>query len=61
MRNRLLDELPFVTAEIVNVVTRLSQQGLVNPDIKCDNVVIDGLTGQPKMIDFGLVIPVRNT
>lgn len=58
MRKQLLDELPFVTAEIVNVVTRLSQQGLVNPDIKSDNVVIDGLTGQPKMIDFGLVIPV---
>ena len=58
MREKLLDELPFVTAEIVNVVTRLSQQGLVNPDIKSDNIVIDGVTGQPKMIDFGLVIPV---
>ena len=57
MRKKLLDELPFVIAEIVNIVTRLSQQGLVNPDIKCDNVVIDGLTGQPKMIDFGLVLP----
>nr|AKS10601.1 wsv423-like protein [Metopaulias depressus WSSV-like virus] len=58
MREKLLDELPFVIAEIVNVVTRLSQQGLVNPDIKSDNVVIDGITGQPKIIDFGLVIPV---
>nr|BDV50182.1 MAG: wsv423-like protein [Chiromantes dehaani nimavirus] len=58
MREKLLGELPFVAAEIVNVVTRLSQQGLVNPDIKSDNVVIDGVTGQPKMIDFGLVIPV---
>ena len=58
MRKKLLDELPFVIAEIVNIVTRLSQQGLVNPDIKSDNVVIDGLTGQPKFIDFGLVIPV---
>lgn len=58
MRDKLLNELPFVTAEIVNIVTRLSQQGLVNPDIKSDNIVIDGLTGQPKMIDFGLIIPV---
>ena len=58
MRERLLDELPFVTAEIINIVTRLSQQGLVNPDIKGDNIVIDGATGQPKMIDFGLVLPV---
>lgn len=58
MRKKLLDELPFVMAELVNIVTRLSQQGLVNPDIKSDNIVIDGLSGQPKMIDFGLAIPV---
>ena len=57
MRKRLLDELPFLTAEIINIVTRLSQQGLVNPDIKSDNFVVDGATGQPKMIDFGLMLP----
>ena len=57
MRHKLLDELPFVIIEIANIVTRMSQQGLVNPDIKSDNIVIDGVTGQPKMIDFGLVIP----
>nr|BDT63084.1 MAG: wsv423-like protein [Sicyonia whispovirus] len=57
MRNRLLDQLPFALAEMVNIVTRLAQQGLVNPDIKSDNIVLDGLTGQPKMIDFGLVVP----
>ena len=31
---------------------------MVNPDIKSDNIVIDGITGQPKMIDFGLIIPL---
>nr|BDT62999.1 MAG: wsv423-like protein [Trachysalambria curvirostris nimavirus] len=57
MRMMLLDQLPFVITEIVNIVTRLSQQGLVNIDIKSDNIVIDGLSGQPKMIDLGLVVP----
>nr|BDU62129.1 wsv423-like protein [Chionoecetes opilio bacilliform virus] len=58
MRKKLLEDIPFVIAEIINIVTRLSQQGLVNPDIKSDNIVIDGYSGQPMMIDFGLVIPV---
>lgn len=60
MREKMLKELPFVIIEIANIVTRMSQQGLVNPDIKSDNIVIDGVTGQPKMIDFGLVIPSGN-
>nr|AWQ60989.1 wsv423 [Shrimp white spot syndrome virus] len=59
MRERMLNQLPFVLVEIVNIVTRLSQQGLVNPDIKSDNIVIDGITGQPKMIDFGLIVPCK--
>nr|BDT63551.1 MAG: wsv423-like protein [Pasiphaea japonica whispovirus] len=57
MRDRFLNQLPFALTEIINIVTRLSQQGLVNPDIKADNIVIDGSTGQPKMIDFGLLLP----
>nr|BDV49859.1 MAG: wsv423-like protein [Penaeus semisulcatus pemonivirus] len=57
IREKLLDDLPFTMAEMVNIITRLSQQGIVNPDIKCDNFVIDPMTGQPFMIDFGLVIP----
>lgn len=60
MRDTLLQDLPFVIGELVNIVTRLSQQGLVNPDIKSDNIVIDGRTGQPKMIDFGLALPIGN-
>nr|BDT62674.1 MAG: wsv423-like protein [Metapenaeus ensis nimavirus]GBG35481.1 wsv423-like protein [Metapenaeus ensis nimavirus] len=61
MRQRLMGELPFVISEMVNIATRLSQQGLINPDIKSDNIVIDGRTGQPKMIDFGLAIPTGSS
>ena len=57
MREKLLNDLPFVMIELINVITRISRHGLVNPDIKLDNIVIDGLTGQPKMIDFGLAFP----
>nr|BDW09893.1 MAG: wsv423-like protein [Marsupenaeus japonicus pemonivirus] len=61
VREKLLRDLPFAMAEMVNIVTRLSQQGIVNPDIKCDNFVVDPQTAQPFMIDFGLVIPEGST
>jgi len=61
IREKLLNDLPFTMAEMVNIITRLSQQGIVNPDIKCDNFVIDPMTGQPSMIDLGLVIPEGST
>ncbi|XP_076029871.1 uncharacterized protein LOC143018399 [Oratosquilla oratoria] len=57
LREKLLINLPFVMAEMANIITRLSQQGIVNPDIKCDNFVLDPATGQPFMIDLGLAIP----
>ena len=53
----MLDDMPFFLGELINIVTRLSQQGLVNLDIKADNFVIDGCTGQPKMIDFEIFLP----
>ena len=56
-RKKMLDDMPFFLGELINIVTRLSQQGLVNLDIKADNFVIDGCTGQPKMIDFEIFLP----
>ena len=56
-RKKMLDDMPFFLGELINIVTRLGQQGLVNLDIKADNFVIDGCTGQPKMIDFEIVLP----
>ena len=57
LREDILANLPFFLAEMANVVTRLAQQGIVNPDIKCDNFVVDPATGQPLMIDLGLTMP----
>ena len=57
MKAKLYNDLPFVMVEIINITTRLSNHGLINPDIKEDNIVIDGLTGQPKIIDFELIFP----
>ena len=56
-RKKMLDDIPFFLGELINIVTRLGQQGLVNLDIKAENFVIDGCTGQPKMIDFNIVLP----
>ena len=57
LRKNMLKNFPFFLAELVNTVTRLSQQGLVNPDIKADNFVIDGSTGRPSMIDLNIILP----
>lgn len=57
LRLKVLDNLPFLMAEMANIVTRLAQQEIVNPDIKCDNFVLDPVDGQPLMIDLGLVVP----
>lgn len=56
-RKKMLDDIPFFLGELINTVTRLGQQGLVNLDIKAENFVIDGCTGQPKMIDLNIVLP----
>ena len=56
-RKKILNDMPFFLGELINIVTRLGQQGLVNLDIKADNFVIDGCTGQPKMIDLNIVLP----
>ena len=56
-RKKILDDLPFFLGELINIVTRLGQQGLVNLDIKADNFLIDGCTGEPKMIDLNIVLP----
>ena len=57
LRKKMLDTIPFFLGELINIVTRLGQQGLVNLDIKAENFVIDGCTGEPKMIDFNIVLP----
>lgn len=56
-KQKLLDNLPFFIIELVNIITQISHHGLVNPDIKLDNIVVDIITGQPKMIDFQLILP----
>lgn len=56
-RKKMLNDIPFFLGELINIVTRLGQQGLVNLDIKADNFVIDGCTGQPRMIDLNIVLP----
>nr|BDT62925.1 MAG: wsv423-like protein [Trachysalambria curvirostris majanivirus] len=59
MRDEMLSSLPFMLAEIANIVTRIIEQGIVNLDIKSDNIVLDSISGQPKIIDFGLALPIR--
>ncbi len=56
----MLGEMHFVLGELINIVTRLGQQGLGNLDIKADNFVIDGCMGKPKMIDLDIVLPSGN-
>ena len=53
----LLRKLPFALAEILNIISRLSENKLINIDVKTDNIVICGKTGRPIMIDFGLLMP----
>ena len=60
MRRRMYSQYPFFLTEMANIITRLSQQGLVNPDIKIDNITVSGMTGQPKMIDFNLIFPAHS-
>ena len=52
---RFVKQLPYVIAEMANILIRLSNQGVVYLDIKPDNFAIDIHTGQPYLIDMELV------
>nr|AJP00098.1 protein kinase [Penaeus japonicus]GBG35410.1 wsv423-like protein [Marsupenaeus japonicus endogenous nimavirus] len=51
----LAEQLPYVIAEMINILTRLNNQKIVYLDIKPDNFAIDICTGQPYLIDMGLM------
>nr|BDT62549.1 MAG: wsv423-like protein [Metapenaeus ensis majanivirus] len=53
-----IKKLPYVFGEMINILTRLENQRLVHLDIKPDNFVIDINTGQPYLIDMGLMTMV---
>nr|BDV49945.1 MAG: wsv423-like protein [Metapenaeopsis lamellata majanivirus] len=52
---KLFYELPYIFAEIVNILTRLANLRLVHLDIKPDNIVLDLCTYQPYIIDMGFM------
>ncbi|XP_047483392.1 uncharacterized protein LOC125035197 [Penaeus chinensis] len=52
---RLVKQLPYVMAEMINILTRLNNQQIIYLDIKPDNFAIDINTGQPYLIDMGLM------
>ena len=46
--------LQYITLEMLKGLAHLEAQGIVHKDIRPDNVMIDQVTGQVKLIDFGV-------
>lgn len=47
------NEARLIFVQIVNAVVHLAENNIVHGDIKDENIIIDGKTGQIKLIDFG--------
>lgn len=48
--------IPKIMRQLLEVLTYIHSKGIVHRDIKPENILLDKLTGDIKLIDFGIAV-----